>query len=215
MTETENQPVKLVEDEDTGDRFLVYGTEKGMRLDIQFQGDQLWMTQAQIAQLFGREVSSISRHINNIFEEQELDEQTSLQKVQRSIGRPVVIYSLDVIISVGYRVSSKQATVFRRWATQTLVQFATKGFVIDQVRLKQPDNADRIRELRDIIRDIRSEEANVYAELRKICTMCQDYVSGSPEWTTFYQQSQAKFVYAVTSHTPSEIVNDRADYNAG
>lgn len=164
MTETENQPVKLVEDEDTGDRFLVYGTEKGMRLDIQFQGDQLWMTQAQIAQLFGRDQSVISRHMANIFEDEELDQMSNMQKMHNaSSAKPISLYSLDVVISVGYRASSKQATVFRRWATQTLVQFATKGFVIDQVRLKQPDSAARIRELRTLFA--------IYDPTRRIFTL--------------------------------------------
>jgi hypothetical protein len=117
----DNGPVRLVEDEETGDRFLVYGTEKGFRLDIRFEGETLWMTQAQIASLFGKDVSSISRHIANVFEEGELDEATSLQKVQTSIGRPAALYNLDMVISVGYRVSSARATVFRRWATGVLV----------------------------------------------------------------------------------------------
>ncbi|MEE8612453.1 MAG: RhuM family protein [Sphingomonas aquatilis] len=208
---SELEPVILQEDERTGDRFLVYGTDKGTRLDIRFVGDSLWMTQAQIAEMFGRDVSVVSRHISNILDEGELDESTSLQKVQTSTGRPATLYSLDMVISVGYRVSSAQATLFRRWATEKLVQFATKGFVIDSSRLKQPENADRLAELREIIRDIRSDEANVYRELRRICAMCQDYDGDSPAWRDFYTRTQAKIVYAVTSHTPAEIVQSRAD----
>ncbi len=105
MTETDNEPIHLIEDADTGDRFLVYGTEKGMRLDIRFEGETLWLSQAQIGQLFGRDISTISRHINNIIEEGELDERTSLQKVQTTSGRPATVYNLDMVISVGYRVS--------------------------------------------------------------------------------------------------------------
>jgi hypothetical protein len=206
----ELEPVVLQEDERTGDRFLVYSTDKGLRLDIRYDGEALWMTQAQIAELFGRDVSTISRHISNIFEEGELDE-SSLQKTQiASSTKPVALYSLDMVISVGYRVSSAQATLFRRWATDKLVQFATKGFVIDTVRLKQPENADRIAELREIIRDIRSDEANVYRELRKICSLCQDYDGESEGWRDFYRTTQAKIVYAVTSHTPAELIKDRA-----
>jgi len=191
----ELEPVVLQEDEVTGDRFLVYSTDKGLRLDIRYEGESLWMTQAQIAQLFGRDVSNISRHISNILEEGELDEATSLQKAQTSTGRPATLYSLDMIISVGYRVSSAQATLFRRWATEKLVQFATKGFVIDSTRLKQPDYADRLAELREIIRDIRSDEANVYRELRRICALCQDYDGESEKWREFYRTTQAKIVY--------------------
>jgi len=207
----DDTPVHLSEDAATGDRFLVYGTDKGLALDIRYEGDTLWMTQGQIGELFGRNVSTISRHIANIFAEGELDEETSLQKMQTTTGRPSVAYTLDVVISVGYRVSSAQATVFRRWSTGILVQFAKQGFVVDAPRLKEPDNAGRIAELRAIIRDIRSDEANVYRELRLICSMCQDYEGSSRAARAFYPTMQAKLVYAVTSHTPSEIVRGRAD----
>ena len=207
----DSEPVHLQQDETTGDRFLVYGDGTGLHIEISYDSDQLWMTQAQIAELFGRDVSVVSRHIGSILEEGELDEATSLQKMQRSLGRPALLYSLDMVISVGYRISSKQATLFRKWATETLVQFATKGFVIDAARLKNPTNRDRIAELKDIIRDIRSDEANVYRELRAICAMCQDYDGQSPQWRQFYKNTQAKLVYAVCSHTPAEILRTRAD----
>lgn len=167
MREENDQPIRLVEDEATGDRFLVYSTQEGIRLDIRFEGETLWMTQAQIAELFGRDRTTITRHINNVFEEGELEEETSVQKVHISLGRPLTIYNLDMVISVGYRVSSTQATLFRKWATSVLVQYARKGFVVDAPRLKQPGNIDRVRELRDIIRDIRASEANLYAELNR------------------------------------------------
>ncbi|MBU2484363.1 MAG: virulence RhuM family protein [Alphaproteobacteria bacterium] len=214
MRDNDNDPVHLVEDAETGDQFLVYGTDKGLKLDIRYEGETLWMTQAQIGQLFGRDVSVISRHIANVLDEGELDETTSLQKVQTTTGRPATLYNLDIVISVGYRVSSAQATLFRRWATGILVQFAKKGFVIDSHRLKQPDNADRIAELREIIRDIRADEANVYRELRQICAMCQDYDGNTEIAREFYQKTQAKLVYAVTSHTPAEIIASRADHTA-
>jgi hypothetical protein len=205
------EPVHLREDEATGDRFLVYGDGTGLHVELSYDGDQLWMTQAQIAELFGRDVSRISRHIASILEEGELEEATSLRKTQTSLGRPAVIYSLDMVISVGYRVSSKQATLFRKWATEKLVQFATKGFVIDATRLKNPENRDRIAELKEIIRDIRSDEANVYRELRAICAMCQDYDGASPMWRDFYRNTQAKLIYAVCSNTPAEVLRSRAD----
>lgn len=212
MSEENEEPIHLFEDTQTGDRFLVYGTEKGLRLDIKYEGETLWMTQAQIGELFGRDVSSISRHIANIFEEGELSEATSLQKVQTTTGRPAALYNLDVVISVGYRVSSAQATLFRRWATGILVQFAKKGFVVDSQRLKQPENANRVAELKEIIRDIRADEANVYAELRRICAMCQDYDGSTETAREFYQHTQAKLVFAVTSHTPAEIILSRAKH---
>lgn len=207
----ELEPVHLQEDETTGARFLIYGTDKGPLVEIQYDGDQLWMTQAQIADLYGRDVSVISRHISAILEEGELDE-SNLQKMQiASSTKPVTLHSLDMVISVGYRVSSAKATIFRRWATATLVQFATKGFVIDAPRLKRPENRDRVAELKEIIRDIRSDEANVYRELKAICRMCQDYSPNSEAWQEFYKITQAKLIYAVSSSTPAEIVKHRAD----
>jgi len=211
MSEHDNEPVHLTEDAATGDRFLVYATAQGTRLDIRYEGDTLWMTQAQIGDLFGRDVSTISRHIANVVEEGELDESTSLQKVQTTGGRPATIYSLDMVISVGYRVSSAQATMFRRWATSILVQFAKKGFVIDAPRMKNPESGDRIAELKEIIRDIRSDEANVYQELRRICSLCQDYDGSTETAREFYQRMQAKIVYAVCSMTPAQILLSRSD----
>lgn len=213
MSDDIDGPIHLFEDAQTGDKFLVYGTDKGLRLDIKYEGDTLWMTQAQIGELFGRDVSGISRHITNIFEEGELSEATSLQKVQTTHGRPAILYNLDVVISVGYRVSSTQATLFRRWATSILVQFAKKGFVIDAPRLKQPENASKIAELKEIIRDIRSDEANIYAELRNICAMCQDYDGSTDAAREFYQHTQAKLIFAVVSQTPAEIVVSRANHD--
>lgn len=212
---SESRPVNLVEDKETGDRFLVYESAEGLRLDIRFQGDTLWMTQEQIARLFGRDVSVISRHIANIISEGELDEEGNLQKMQIAhSAKPITLYNLDMVISIGYRVSSKQGTLFRRWATGILMRFAGKGFVVDSVRLKDEKNADRIAELRDIIRDIRSDEANVYRELKRICSLCQDYDPNSKSAQVFFQHTQARLIYAVVSQTPSEIIETRADHKA-
>ena len=127
-----SEPVRLREDAETGDRFLIYGTEKGTKVELRYEGEQLWLTQAQIAELFGRERSVITKHIKNIIDEGEVSEGGNVQKVHvASSDRPTALYSLDMVISVGYRVSSKQATMFRVWATDKLVQFATKGFVVD------------------------------------------------------------------------------------
>lgn len=208
---TGEEPVRLFEDQ-TGDRFLIYTSQSGVRVELRYAGEALWMTQAQMAELFGRDVSVVSRHIANVFDEGELDEEGNLQFVQIARStRPVAIYSLDVILSVGYRVSSAQATLFRRWATSVLVRFATKGFVVDTQRLRDGGDADRIAELRDTIREIRSSEANVYAELRRICAMCQDYDPSSEAAREFYRQTQAKLFYAVVSRTPSEVLIGRAD----
>ncbi len=212
------EPVHLQEDEDTGDRFLIYGSDSGVRIEVRYQGDQLWMSQAQIAALFGVTVATVSRHIANIYEEGELESDATLTKIEtvrleggRRVSRSIEHYNLDAIISIGYRVSSRQATLFRKWATGKLVQFATKGFVIDVRSLKNPANTDRVAELREIIRDIRSDEANVYRELRSICAICQDYDGSSERWQEFYRNTQAKLVFAVTSSTPAEILIRRAD----
>jgi hypothetical protein len=218
MTDKDQEPVVLHEDERTGDRFLVYGTEKGVRLDIRYEAETLWMTQPQIAELFGVTRQSANTHLNNIYEEGELDRDSTCKEILqvrleggREVARKTLIHNLDAVIAVGYRVSSKQGTLFRRWATEKLVQFATKGFVVDSERLKQPDYADRVAELRDIIRDIRADEANVYREIKRICAMCQDYDGGSEIWVEFYRNTQAKLLYAVTSHTPAEIIASRAN----
>lgn len=207
-----DEPVHLFEDQTTGDRFLIYTTQGGVRVELRYAGEALWMTQAQMAELFGRDVSVISRHIANVFEEGELP-QGDLHNLQiRGSGnRPVTIYSLDMVISVGYRVSSAQATLFRKWATTILVRFATKGFVVDTERLRDAGDYDRIAELRETIREIRSSEANMYAELRRICAMCQDYDGAAEAAREFYKQTQAKLFYAVLNRTPSEILIGRAD----
>jgi len=217
---TDDEPVHLVEDE-TGDRFLVYGTDKGLRLDIRHEGETLWMTQAQIAQLFGVDRSVVTKHLANVYAEGELEPEATSAKIaqvrqegSRKVERQIDHYNLDAVISVGYRVSSAQATVFRRWATGILVQFARTGFVVDAARLKQPESVDRVAELREIIRDIRSDEANVYRELRRICALCQDYDGTTEAAREFYQRTQAKLVYAVTSQTPSEIIAERANHQS-
>jgi len=206
-------PVKIVEDNRTGDRFLIYQADDGIRAEFRFQDEALWMSQAQIADFFGKDRSSITRHINNIFAEEELPEMSNVQKVHIATStKPLSIYSLDMVISVGYRVTqSKQATLLRKWSTSTLVKFATSGFVVDKQRLSQADNFDRLKELREIIRDIRASEANVYREIRSICAMCQDYDGSSKQARDFYARIQNKLLWAVVSHTAPELIRLRSD----
>jgi hypothetical protein len=214
------EPVHLIEDAETGDRFLIYGTEKGTRVELRYDGDTLWMTQAQMAELYGVDRSVVSKHLANIYEDGELElSATSAKNAQvrteggRSVTRQVENYNLDAVISVGYRVNSKVGTQIRKWATEKLVQFATKGFVIDVERLKNAGERDRIAELREIIRDIRSNEANLYSEIRHLFTLLRDYDPDSEACTTFYRNMQAKMVWAVTTHTPAELIISRADAN--
>lgn len=213
-----DEPVRLVEEADTEDRFLIYGADRGLRVELRYEGDTLWMSQSQMADLFGIDVRTVNEHVLNVYREGELDEEPTIRKFRivrsegtRQVSRDILHYNLDAVISVGYRVSSKQGTLFRRWATRVLVQFATKGFVVDVERLKTRGEHDRVAELREIIRDIRSSEANMYAELRSICAMCQDYEPSSSQAITFYTRMQAKLFYAVTNRTPSEIQMGRAD----
>lgn len=218
MSKFPTEPVHLLQDAETGDRFLIYTTDKGIQVELRYDGDTLWMTQAQIAELFGVDRSVITKHLQNIYQEGELEIGPTSAKIAqvrteggREVTRHVEHYNLDAVISVGYRVSSAQGTQFRSWATDKLVQFATKGFVIDASRLKDPTAFDRIKELREIIRDIRSDEANVYRELRAICAMCADYDAKSPAAHEFFARMQATIMYAVTSHMPPEIIISRAN----
>jgi hypothetical protein len=214
MSDAPDEPVRLVEDDRTGDRILFYEGKDGPIAEFRYADRTLWMTQAQIADLFGRDQSVISRHIKSVLADGELDGESNMQKMHiTGIAKPTTLYSLDMIISVGYRVSSKQATLFRRWATDKLVQFATKGFVIDQARLRDAADQDRIRELRDIIRDIRASEANVFREVRKVCSLCQDYDGRSQSARDFFAMMQNRLLWAVTSLTAPEIILGRA--NAG
>ncbi len=214
-----DEPVHLTEDEDTGDRFLLYATDAGVQVQLKYEGDDLLMTQPQMADLFGVTRQNVNLHLNNIYSEGELDrEATSKDSLQvrqegtRKVKRAVTLFTLDAIIAVGYRVSTKQGTLFRKWATDKLVRFATKGFVVDAARLSDPNAADHFRELRELIRDIRASEANVYKEVMRICSLCSDYhdLSGR-ERGLFFSAMQNKLHYAVTGMTGAEIRMARAD----
>ncbi len=170
-----------------------------------------------MAEIFGVDRANCERAHLNFLSGGELDVATIRKfRIVRQEGgqggraRNFDHYGLDVAFYVGYRVNSARGVLFRRWATQILIQYATKGFVVDAQRLKEPDNFDRIRELKEIIQDIRGTEANVYAELRRICSLCQDYDPKSPAAIEFYKRTQAKLFYAVTSNTPSMILAERA-----
>ena len=209
----ELQPLSLVEDAETGDQFVLYTTKSGVELELRFDGEEPWATQRQMADLFGIKQSTISIHIKNIFSDGEVDQESNIDKINiADSAKPVAIYSLDVILAVGYRVSSKEGILFRRWANRILKQYLLKGFVIDAPRLK--GQQDRFAELRKIIRDIRSDEANVYAELRRICSLCSDYDPSSRQAQEFYGRMQAKLYWATVSHTGAELLRERVDGTA-
>jgi len=200
------------------DQLLVYGTETGIRVDVRYHGEMLWMTQREMGELFGVTVATISRHIDNVVDQGELDREATVTKIVtvrneggRQVSRSVEHYNLDMIISVGYRVSSKQATMFRIWATARLKEIILKGWSIDVARMKNPDDRDHFKELKEVIRDIRASEANVYREVRSICALCKDYDPHSEEWRHFYARMQNTLLWAVCGMTGPEIVAKRAD----
>jgi len=208
-------PVSLVGDGDTGDRFLIYEGKDGIQIELRVEGNTFWASQQQMAEAFGVTRQNISLHLQNIFKEGELNEnlvsKDSLLTARGGKGSPTRLYDINTLISVGYRVGGNAGTKFRVWATDKLIRYLTKGFVVDAERLKEPGNQDRIAELKELIRDIRASEANVYAELRRICSMCKDYDGHSPAAHEFYARMQAKLYFAVVSHTPAEILKGRAD----
>ncbi len=216
MSEAINS-LDVFEDAETGNRFVPYVSRQGVELDCMFDGEQPWFTMVDFAAIFGVTVPTINEHIQRFKTDGELDDSTIRdflmvrREGNREVKRSITHYGLDVAFYVGYRVNSAEGKLFRRWATNMLVQLATKGFVVHERRLKGGENAERIRELREIIRDIRNEEANLYAELRNICAMCQDYDGSTKAATEFYQFMQAKLYYAVISQTPAQVIAERAD----
>ena len=197
---------------------LIYASDGGAEVQLRVADKSFWATQAQMAQMFGVDRRTVSEHLTNIFSSGELNEAATCRKFRqvrqegaREVAREIPLYNLNALISVGYRVGSKQGTLFRIWATDKLLRYLTKGFVVDTQRLKAPDEHDRVAELREILRDIRASEANIYAELRRICAMCQDYDASAPQSRRFYATMQAKLYWAVVSGTPSMLLADRAD----
>jgi len=208
-------------DATTGDELLLYEGKGGIRVELRYSSDTMWATQKQMAELFEVDTKTINQHLRHIFEEGELDREATISKSEivqtegeRSVRRQVAIYNLDAIISVGYRVGSRQGTMIRRWATNKLVQYAIKGFVLDDERLKERGGNDHVTELRERIRDIRASEANLYAELRSICVLCSDYDPKLEAARNFYMAMQNKLPWPITSSTAPEIIQQRARADA-
>lgn len=202
-------------------KFLVYQTEDGKtRIDVRLDGPTIWLTQADIAELFQTTPQNITLHIKGIYDEAELDEsatcKTYLQvraEGKRQVERSLKHYSLDVILSVGYRVRSHRGTQFRRWATEQLKQLLTKGFVMDDERLKAGRSlgADYFDELLARIRDIRASEKRFYQKIRDIYSLAIDYDPKSPDTQEFFQIVQNKLHWAISGHTAAELIALRAD----
>ena len=211
-------PVTIREDGDTGDRFLVYVSKDGVRAELRVLGDTFWATQAQMAHMFGVDVRTVSEHIQNIFNDSELaaDSVVRESRITAADGKAyrTNLYSLDVIISVGYRVSSRLGTLFRIWATQVLMAYLTKGFVIDDERLKTPDGRpDFFDELLDRIRDIRSSEKRMWTRILELASFCADYdPDDRSQKTEFFADIQNTLHWAVLQKTASDLVIERVDH---
>jgi hypothetical protein len=210
-----------VEDE-VGQRreFLVYESEDGaLKLQVELEGETVWLTQDQIATLFASSRSNVTKHIRNIYSQGELEpEQTSEKKsqvVENGSVYQVQRYNLDVIVSVGYRVNSIVATRFRRWATQTLKEYIVKGFVMDDKRLAEGNSVlgkDYFDELTERVRAIRMSERRFYEKVLDVFAKTSyDYDPKSTQAVNFFASIQNKFHYAVTGKTAAEIITSRID----
>ncbi|MBL8024166.1 MAG: virulence RhuM family protein [Elusimicrobia bacterium] len=198
-------------------QFLVYQTENGkLKLDVRLEGETAWLTQAHMAELFQTTIPNVSMHLRNVFAEGELREDSVLKEFLTTAadGKKYAtkFYNLDVIISVGYRVKSVVASRFRIWATQKLREYIVKGFVLDDERLKNPDQPfDYFEELLRRIQDIRTSERRFYQKITDIYATSIDYDPTHSESIAFFQTVQNKLHWAITGHTAAEIIGARAN----
>jgi hypothetical protein len=210
---TENLPEKRSE-------VILYPTEDGRhRIAVRMEGDSVWLTQIQMAELYQTTVPNVSMHIRNILSEGELRADATVKDClivrhegPRQVERQVKLYSLDMILAVGYRVRSARGVQFRQWATERLSEYLVKGFTLDDERLKGRNTlADHFDELLARIREIRASEARVYQRIREIFALAVDYVEDQQETQLFFAVMQNKMHYAATGMTAAEIIRRRAD----
>jgi len=214
---------KQIAKQNTFTEFLLYTAPSGkVKVEIFLRDENLWLTQAKIAELFGVERSVVTKHLQNIFQEGELDKNSTCAKIaqvqiegQRQVARNMEFYNLDAIISVGYRVNSRRATHFRIWATQVLKEYIIKGFAMDDVRLKNPNNIfgkDYFEEQLARIRDIRSSERRFYQKITDIYAQCSaDYDPNEEITRQFFATVQNKLHWAITGQTAAEIIQNRVN----
>ena len=203
--------------------FLIYNTpEEDVSINAAVEDETIWLTQKAMAELFDVEVPAISKHLTNIFTEGELQPEATVSKMEivqtegsRNVKRSMDFYNLDAIISVGYRVNSRKATNFRIWATGILKEYMTKGFAMDDDRLKQGKTAfgkDYFKELLERVRSIRASERRVWLQITDIFQECSiDYDKNAEVTKAFYAMVQNKFHYAITGKTAAEIIDTSAD----
>ena len=207
-------------------QFLMYrSANEDVSINAIIKDETIWLTQKSMAELFGVQTPAISKHLKNIFEEKELDEKVVISKMEITTDHGAIpdktqtketqFYSLDAIISVGYRVNSRKATHFRIWATSVLKEYMTKGFALDDDRLKQGKNAfdkDYFRELLERVRSIRASERRMWQQVTDIFAECSiDYDKDSKVTEYFYAMVQNRFHYAITGQTAAEIIYSKAD----
>ena len=204
-------------------RFLMYqSAEENVCVNAIIKDETIWLSQKGMAELFGVQPPAITKHLQNIYDEGELSRDATLSKMEivqkegnRDVTRSVIYYNLDAIISVGYRVNSRRATQFRIWATSVLKEYMTKGFALDDERLKQGTAAfghDYFRELLERVRSIRASERRIWQQVTDIFAECSiDYDKNADVAHDFYAMIQNKFHYAITGQTAAEIIYDRAD----
>lgn len=193
--------------------FLLYQTEDGQtKIDVRMENETVWLTQAEMAELFQKDRTVITKHINNVFNEGELAESGNVQILHfPNSDKPVKCYSLDVIISVGYRVKSHRGTQFRIWATQRLKEYIIKGFTMNDDLLKKAGGGNYFDELLARIRDIRSSEKMFYRKVLEIYATSIDYDPGAEATRKFFQTVQNKMHYSAHGKTAAELIFERAD----
>ncbi len=206
------------DDEGAGEVVIYRSAEGEPAIDVRFEGETVWLTQQQMADLFQTSRTNIVEHIGNIYDEGELDVQSTCRDFRqvriegsRDVSREVPHYNLDMIISLGYRVRSKTATQFRRWATERLKEYMVKGFVLDDERLKGSGGGSYWRELLERIRDIRSSEKVMYRQVLDLYATSVDYDPKSRESVAFFKMVQNKLHFAAHGHTAAEVIYERAD----
>lgn len=204
-------------------QFLIYNTpDESVSVNAVVKDETIWLTQKAMAELFDVQIPAINKHLSNIFDEGELEPSSTISKMEivqtegnRAVKRNMDFYNLDAIISVGYRVNSRKATQFRIWATDILKEYMTKGFAMDDDRLKQGKTTfgkDYFRELLERVRSIRASERRVWQQITDIFAECSiDYDPKAEITHDFYAMVQNKFHYAITGKTAAEIIDSQAD----
>ncbi len=198
---------------------IIYQTEDGLtKIDVKVENETVWLSQQQMSELYNTTKQNISLHIKNIFEEDELSEDSTVKEFltvqkegNRDVERKVKYYNLDMIISLGYRIKSKIATNFRRWATERLKEYMIKGFTMDDERLKGNGGGNYWKELLARIKDIRSSEKVLYRQVLDLYATAVDYNPKDEKTIEFFKIVQNKLHYATHGHTASEVIYERAD----